>query len=170
MNLILLLSVPAAEPLEFHWAATALAAAEGGAALKRRDLSLILVPHSSQHTKLISHEEQTWQGLSAVPAVASEQGEENTQASALAAARWCSCLCSAFCPPPGCTVPTDWIHSFSVIYELCGLGGGKNKVQHEQVFFPADHRLLCLCSSVRGFSQSSVHSSALCYWHTDKSK
>lgn len=101
MSLFLQLLVPAAEPLG-TWISTGKPLpwqpGEGGAALKSRNLSLILVPHSSHHPELISHEEQTWQGLSAVTAVTSEQGEEScvtaegTHASALAAG-WCSSLC-----------------------------------------------------------------------------
>lgn len=113
VSLFLLHSVPAAEPLG-TWSSTGKPLpwqpGEGGAALKPGNLALILVPHSSYHTKLISHEKQTWKGLSAVTAVTSEQGEENMSLlKAVKCLHWL--LVGARVSVSLFPFPSPWLHS-----------------------------------------------------------
>lgn len=166
--------------LEFHWGTTAPAGRRGKSCPKTQESVPDPCPTllSSYHTKLISHEKQSWKGLWAVTAGTSEQGEENVyhcwKQSGICIG-WLLVLMSLLNLFP---FPSPWLHSphwldsflFCNLWTLWPCWGKKKSTTRAGFFFPADHRLLCLCSSVRGFSQSSVHSSGLCYWHTDKNK
>lgn len=98
--------------LEFHWETAALAARRGRSCPKTREFGPDPCPTllSSYHTKLISHEKQTWKGLSAVTAVTSEQGEENVSLlKAVKRLHWL--LVGARVSVSLFPFPSPWLHS-----------------------------------------------------------
>lgn len=126
----------APEALEFHWETTALAARRGRRCPKPQEFVPDPCPTllSSYHTKLIRHEKQTWQGLSAVTAVTSEQGEEDMchcwKQSSICIG-WLLVLLSLLSLFP---FPSPWLHSlhwldsflFSNLWTLWPCWGKKN--------------------------------------------